>query len=155
MSLDLLCRIARLFPTSKDPQIYKGSFSFILANLIQGLCWNFSGCTSRLNQGLHVYTVQDREHPSPVVRCSRRKWPGTELIVAGVISAREKNNSELERPWVTKKTKDFKKWGGRRWGRITQDPRLGWVWISSWLKFTPDWSHREGRDLRGWDLQAQ
>lgn len=89
VSLDLLCRIA-CRPTSKDSQIYKGSFSFILADLIQSLCWNFSGYSSRLNHGLHVFTIQDQEHPSPIVRCSRRKWQGTELIVAGVISARGK-----------------------------------------------------------------
>lgn len=29
-------------------------------------------------------------------------------------------------------------------GRITQDPRLDWVWFSSQLKFTPDCTEKAG-----------
>lgn len=84
-ALRIACR-----PTSKDPQIYKGSFPFILADLIQGLIWKFSAGRGSLNHGLHVFTVQDQENPSPAMRCSRRKWPGTELIVVGIASDWEK-----------------------------------------------------------------
>lgn len=58
--------------------------------------------------------VQDQEQPSTAARCSRRQWPGTELIAAGIASAGEKEDAEPDRPWMKRKTKDFKKWGGRR-----------------------------------------
>lgn len=35
------------------------------------------------------------------------------LIAAGIASAGEKEEAELDRPWMKRKTKDFKKWGVR------------------------------------------
>lgn len=98
-ALRIACR-----PTSKDPQIYKGSFPFILVDLIQGLIWKFNVCSSRLNHGLHVFTVQDQEHPSPAVICSWRKWPDTELIVVGIASNGEKRiQSWTGLGWIKRK----------------------------------------------------